>query len=81
MVWLKYISITFNEKSNTDRPKYKTKTRILILEVMMVKFGISPDRVEYAPKVLIRKAILCERAGFDALWKGDHILSFNPKTY
>ena len=47
----------------------------------MVKFGISPDRVEYAPKVLIRKAILCERAGFDALWKGDHILSFNPKTY
>ena len=43
----------------------------------MVKFGISPDIVEYAPAVLIRKAILCERAGFDALWEGDHILPWH----
>jgi len=43
----------------------------------MVKFGVSPDVVEYSIGDLVKRAILCEDAGFDAIWEGDHTLPWH----
>jgi coenzyme F420-dependent glucose-6-phosphate dehydrogenase len=43
----------------------------------MVKFAVSPDIVEYSIRDLVKRVPLFEKAGFDAIWEGDHTLPWH----